>query len=109
MFWAYMQEATDTWKWFRHKYILSTGAIFEDWLDRLAVMGVIEEEDWHREHGNFYNIPKCCIEWYISIKVYKGEEDPLVVTDILFGKDERVDDFGYVRCPNCRLKEKYYG
>jgi hypothetical protein len=32
------------------------GRYFEDWLDRLLVMGKIGVEDWMRENGKFFEL-----------------------------------------------------
>ena len=108
MFWAYKDGATKKYITERGPNWRRQGKFFEDWLDRLLIMGVIEEEDWNRENGNFENFPKCCVEWFIElINVPEAEKvGKSVFTDRHFGKDNFV---GYVRCPNCRKEGGYNG
>ena len=74
----------------------------EDWLDRLAMLGVIKEEDYHRELGKVFDIPRCCREWYIYLMCSVKVEDALLATDRTYGEDKLHEEFWYVRCPYCR-------
>ena len=76
----------------------------EDWIDRLAMLGVIEEEDYHREVGKIHHIPKCCREWFIYLTNMESwlQIDPLFFTDERYGRDKLQEEFWYVRCPDCR-------
>ena len=96
MFWAYKEDATENWLKARSPIYM------EDWLDRLAVMGVITEKDYHIEVGKIYGIPKCCREWFVYLTCYIGWQDALVATDMIYGDDCLQDLFDYVRCPKCR-------
>ena len=98
MFWAYKENAVELYYAFRWASIYKK----EDWLDRLAMLGVIKEEDYHREIGKIHNIPKCCREWFIYLMCHVGVEDPLLATDRTYGDDKLQEEFRYVRCPYCR-------
>lgn len=97
MFWAYEDNAIK-----RYLHRQSEDSSMEIWLNRLAVMGVIEEVDWITENGKFFGIPRCCREWFIFIKLIIGEDNPLLITDKEFGDDRFQEMFDYVRCPECR-------
>ncbi len=108
MFWAHRDGATRKYLSERGPNWRRQGKFFEDWIDRLLVMGVIEERDWDMENGKYFDIPKCCIEWFIElIGVPEAEEiGKSVYTDKHFGKDYFV---GYVRCPKCRIEGGFHG
>ena len=95
MFWAYKENAVELY----YKFRWATYTDKEDWLDRLAMLGVIEEEDYHRELGKVFDIPKCCREWFIYLTCKVEVKNPLTVTDKMFGKD--LSHLEYVRCPKC--------
>jgi hypothetical protein len=78
------------------------GRYFEDWLDRLLVMGKIGVEDWMRENGKFFEYPKCCIEWYVWL-YSMGIEDPVEYMSEYYEYDDP-DEYEYCRCPMCRSK-----
>jgi hypothetical protein len=71
---------------------------FEDFIAKLVVLGKIEVEDWDRETGKHYGIPKCCVEWYITLDKI-GIHDQGGYMDRMYGED--VSKAGYVRCPKC--------
>jgi len=98
MFWAYREDAMELYYAFRWATMHS----LEDWLDRLAMLGIIEEEDYHREVGKIFSIPKCCREWFIYLMCGLKVENALLETDGLYGKDNLQEKFCYVRCPYCR-------
>jgi len=102
VFWGHREDAVEIWRGTRREYFLSTNKIFEDWLDRLIVMGVIKEEDWHRENGKYSGFPECCINWFLHVSCHMGIKFPLLYTDAICGRDE--SDYEYVLCPNCRKK-----
>ncbi len=80
---------------------------FEDWLDRLAVMGTIEPVDWDLENGKFFKIPMCCIKWYLFMSKM-GITCIAKMTDYIYGPYKNGSNLSaeeqYVRCPKC-LKE----
>ena len=96
MFWADKEDAVELY----YKFRWATSHEMEDWLDRLAMLGVIEEEDYHRELGKIFDIPECCREWFIYLSCKCQVKNPLISTDNICGND--LSRCGYVRCPYCR-------
>ena len=71
-------------------------------LVRLLKYGVILNEDFVRERGNFYKYKKCCIDNYVSL--IKQEINPWEYMRKKYGLDSK--GIGYVRCEKCRKIRK---
>jgi len=99
--WAYGEKAASIYNR-RHLTNWQDGKEFLDWLDRLVVMGVIEPKDWDQERGKFFNIPNCCIKWYVFVgrMVINGQIG--LMMSYIYGATYR----GYVMCPRCRKEMK---
>jgi len=108
MFWAYLDDAAERYLYSRRLRIENRdagefqNAPFHDWLDRLAVMGIIQEDDYHREGGKADGIPACCIKWFIFMSCEIKITDCWSVLDFIYGRSNTDTECGYVRCPKCR-------
>jgi hypothetical protein len=108
-FWAYKPSAVERHYATSKKYYKATNRWYEDWLDRLALMGTIGKVDWHMECGKLDNIPMCCIKWFVFL-VRMGASNKASLTDYLYGegtpsKDQPLGGY-YVKCPKCLKKER---
>lgn len=99
MHWAYKENAVAKYYYLRRS-MRHYGRMFEDWLDRLIIMGVIELEDYERELAKVFNVPKCCVEWFIWLGQV-GIESQCEYMAGFYGYDDP-DEYEYVRCPMCR-------
>lgn len=95
-FWAYRERAMEYYQFFKS---IQSHDDFISWLDRLAVMGTIAEEDWHKEYGKHCRYPKCCINWFIFMAVSLNIERVGVMSNYLYGYS---GEYNYVKCPTCR-------
>jgi hypothetical protein len=85
------------------------GRFDEDWIDRLAIMGKISGEDWDRWNGKHFNIPECCVEWYLTLTDLRSNNDGFIKhMESIWGEDD-LEKYEYVRCMDCRLKEALDG
>jgi hypothetical protein len=68
----------------------------------LFCYGKIDIEDMERAEGAYFDIPKCCVEFFISMGRKGFYRMRALEATRLFGEATR----GYVRCPMCRFKER---
>lgn len=100
MFWAYRDNASEIYLRDKGEYYIPLKRYVDIWLDRMVVMGKIEQDDWNRENGKYFGIPRCCVEWYIFLHSLNIEPIGSFM-NVVFGEDDH-DKYQYVRCPKCR-------
>lgn len=100
MHWAHRENSIEFYR--RSRLFFRAGKRpFEDWLNRLVVMGVIEPTDWDIENGKFFKIPMCCVKWYLFMD-RMGIVLISKMTSYIYGYQPG----NYVKCPKCHKRNQ---
>lgn len=88
---------------FFHKISKSTKLFL--FTDELVMRGVITLRDHHTYWGRYYNIPECCIDFYVRLKE-NGIRNP---ARFLWKKYKmyKLSGPGYVECLSCIRKRTH--
>lgn len=66
----------------------------------LYQLGAIDLAGLDKELGKYFDYPKCCVDFFISIRKKTSKVSTYV--NSIYGPD--LNPTGYVRCPSCRKK-----